>query len=70
MCPFLKQFDKVHNELYNTAVSKTIQLIESLFSWLIQLTNIQNASLVKSESGLYIHIFGELAAELIVLANF
>lgn len=70
MCPLLKQFDKAYNDLYNTAVSTIRQPIESLFNWLIQLTNIQNASLVRSENGLNIHIFGKLAAGLIVLANF
>ncbi len=70
MCPLLKQFDKAYNELYNTAISVIRQPIESLFNWLIQLTNIQNASLVRSESGLNVHIFGKLAAGLIVLANF
>jgi len=70
MCPLLKQFDKAYNELYNTAISRIRQPIESLFNWLIQLTNIQNASLVRSENGLKVHIFGKLAAGLIVLANF
>lgn len=70
MCPLLKQFGKAYYELYNTAVSTIRQPIESLFNWLIQLTNIQNASLVRSENGLNVHIFGKLAAGLIVLANF
>ena len=70
MCPLLKQFDKAYNELYNTAVSTIRQPIESLFNWLIQLTNIQNASLVRSENGLNVHIFGKLAAGLIVLSDF
>ena len=59
MCPLLKQFDKAYNELYNTAVSTIRQPIESLFNWLIQLTNIQNASLVRSENELNVHIFGK-----------
>ena len=70
MCPLLKQFDKAYNELYNKAVATVRQPVESLFNWLIQLTNIQNASLVRSENGLNVHIFGKLAAGLIVLANF
>jgi len=70
ICPLLKQFDKAYNELYNTAVSSIRQPIESLFNWVNQLTNIQNASFVRSENGLNVHIFGKLAAALIVLANF
>lgn len=70
MCPLLKQFDKAYKDLYNTAISVIRQPIESLFNWVIQLTNIQNASFVRSESGLNVHIFGKLAAALIVLANF
>jgi hypothetical protein len=69
MCPLLKQFDKAYKDLYNTAISVVRQPIESLFSWVIQLTNIQNASFVRSESGLNVHIFGKLAAALIILAN-
>ena len=69
MCPLLKQFDKAYKDLYNTAMSVVRQPIESLFSWVIQLTNIQNASFVRSESGLNVHIFGKLAAALILLAN-
>ena len=69
MCPFLKQFDKAYKDLYNTAISVVRQPIESLFNWVIQLINIQNALFVRSESGLNVHIFGKLAAALIVLAN-
>ena len=69
MCLLLKQFDKAYKDLYNTAISVVRQPIESLFNWVIQLTNIQNASFVRSESGLNVHIFGKLAAALIVLAN-
>lgn len=69
MCPLLKQYDKAYKDLYNTAISVVRQPIESLFSWVIQLTNIQNASFVRSESGLNVHIFGKLAAALILLAN-
>lgn len=68
MCPLLKQFDKAYKDLYNTAISVVRQPIESLFSWVIQLTNIQNASFVRSESGLNVHIFGKLAAAFILLA--
>jgi hypothetical protein len=70
MCPLLKQFDKAHKDLYNTAISVVRQPVESLFNWIIQLTNIQKASFVRSESGLNVHIFGKLAASLIVLIDF
>jgi Transposase DDE domain len=70
MCPLLKQFDKASKDLYNTAISTVRQPVESLFNWVIQLTNIQNASFVRSENGLNVHIFGKLAAALIVLIDF
>lgn len=58
----LKQRDKAANDLFSTAVSKVRQPIESLFNWLIEKTDIQRASKVRSTKGLMVHVFGRLAA--------
>lgn len=55
---------------YSTAVSKVRQPIEAFFSWIIQKTDIQNASKVRSSSGLMVHVFGRFAAALMLAFNF
>jgi hypothetical protein len=49
------------NNLFSATVSKVRQPIESFFNWLIEKTNIQNASKVRSKNGLCLHCFGKLA---------
>ena len=56
-----KQRDFAYNNLFSTAVSKVRQPIESFFNWLIQKSNIQNATKVRSTNGLWVHCFGKLA---------
>ena len=63
----LKQRDKAANDLFSTAVSKVRQPIESLFNWLIEKTDIQRASKVRSTKGLMVYVFGRLAAAYIFL---
>ncbi len=46
---------------YNRLVSKFRQPIESLFNWIIEKTNIQRASKVRSTDALLIHCWGKLA---------
>jgi hypothetical protein len=58
----LKKRDKAYNDLYSAAVSRIRQPIESLFNWLIEKTNIQCASKVRSLKGLLVFVFGRLAA--------
>ena len=58
----IKQRDKAANDLFSTAVSKVRQPIESLFNWLIEKTDIQRASKVRSTKGLMVYVFGRLAA--------
>lgn len=58
----IKQFNKVADDLYSAAVSSIRQPIESLFGWLIEKSDIQRASKVRSTNGLLIHIFNKLAA--------
>lgn len=60
-----KQRHKAADDLYSTAVSKIRQPIESLFNWLIQHTDIQRASKVRSTKGLIVHVFAKITAALI-----
>jgi hypothetical protein len=63
----LKKFDRACNDLYSRAVSKIRQPIEALFSWLIEKSDIQKASRVRSTKGLTLHAYGRLAAAFIGL---
>ncbi len=61
------QFDKAYNDILPTAVSSIRQPIESLFNWLIEKTDIQRASKVRSTKGLLTFVFGRIAAAFIYL---
>jgi len=63
----LKKIDRAANDLYSRAVSKIRQPIEALFSWLIEKSDIQKASKVRSTKGLNLHVYGRLAAVFITL---
>jgi hypothetical protein len=63
----IKQRDRAANDLFSKAVSQIRQPIESLFNWLIQKTDIQRASKVRSTKGLIVHVFGRIAAAFISL---
>jgi hypothetical protein len=63
----LKQRDKAANDLYSRAVSSIRQPIESFFNWIIEKTDIQRASKVRSTRGLLVHVFGKIAAAFIFL---
>jgi len=63
----IKTFDKAYNDLFSTAVSKIRQPIEGLFNWLIEKTDIQRASKVRSTKGLMVYVFGRLAAAYLFL---
>ncbi len=63
----IRQRDKAANDLFSTAVSRIRQPIESLFNWLIEKTDIQRASKVRSTKGLMAYVFGRLAAAYITL---
>jgi len=62
-----KQHDKAANDLFSKAVSTVRQPIESFFNWLIEKTDFQRASKVRSANGLLVHVFGKLAAAFIYL---
>ena len=64
-CDRMRQFDRAANDLYSKAVSTIRQPIESLFNWLIEKTDIQRASKVRSTKGLLIHVFGRIAVAFI-----
>ena len=63
----LKQRDKAADDLFSKAVSKLRQPIEGFFNWLIEKTDFQRASKVRSTKGLMVHVFGKLAAAFINL---
>ncbi|HAQ20955.1 MAG TPA: transposase [Prolixibacteraceae bacterium] len=63
----LKQWNKTASDLLTTAVSKIRQPIESLFNWLIEKTDIQRASKVRSTKGLMVNVFSRLALTYIAL---
>jgi len=66
----LQHFDKAADDLLAKAVSTVRQPIESLVNWLQEKVNIQNASKVRSDKGLNLHIFGKLAAALVAFIYF
>ncbi|WP_375558721.1 transposase [Bernardetia sp. OM2101] len=66
----LKQMDFAFKKQLNTAVAKIRQPIESAFNWIHQKTNIQNAAKIRSEKGLWLHIFSKLTAAFIILTEF
>jgi hypothetical protein len=55
------------DRLLSTAISRVRQPIESFFNWLEEKTHIQIASKVRSYEGLMVHVFGKIAAALVVL---
>ena len=52
---------------YNRFVSAIRQPLESLFNWIIQKTDLQNASRVRSSQGLKVHCYGKLAVACLLL---
>jgi hypothetical protein len=62
-----KHRNRAFNDLFSKAVSSVRQPIESLFNWLIEKTNIQKASKVRSTKGLLTFVCGRIAAAFIHL---
>ena len=62
-----KQRNKAADDLFSKAVSEVRQPIEGFFNWLIEKTDFQRASKVRSTKGLMVHVFGKLAAAFINL---
>jgi len=57
-----QEFLSSADRLYSSLISAIRQPIESLFNWIEEKVKIQNASKVRSEKGLKVHVFGRLAA--------
>ena len=58
----LRDFNQAADGLFSASVSRVRQPIEGLFNWLIEKTDIQRASKVRSAKGLIVHVFGRIAA--------
>jgi hypothetical protein len=54
---------------WSTLVSQVRQPIESLFNWIQEKTGIQVASKVRSSQGLMVHVFGKIAAAMMLLST-
>ena len=52
----------ISGDTFSTFVSSIRQPIECFFNWLNRLTNIQSACLIRSLSGLFLHVFAWIAA--------
>jgi hypothetical protein len=66
----LKQTDQAFNDIFNKTVSSIRQPIESCFNWINELTQIQNASKVRSTNGLKLHLYGKITVAIMVMTNF
>jgi len=62
-----KQWDRAFDDLFSKAVSRVRQPIEGFFNWLIEKTDFQRASKVRSTKGLMVHVFGKMTAAFIDL---
>lgn len=61
---------KITPWLFNRLISSIRQPIESLFGWLIQRTDLQNASRVRSSDGLLVHCYGKFAVACLLLTSY
>lgn len=57
-------------KLQNTAISRLRQPIEGFFNWIIEKTDIQNASKTRATKGVLSHVYGKIAAAAVFLAIF
>lgn len=60
--PGQKHYAVGQSGLWSRFVSSMRQPIESIFNWLIEKTDIQNAARVRSANGLLVHCYGKLTA--------
>lgn len=58
----LRAMFRASDDLFSRAISSIRQPIESLFAWLLERSDIQRASHVRSTKGLFVHIFAKLTA--------
>jgi len=57
-----QQFLDAADKIYSQGVSRIRQAVETMFNWLNEKVNLQNASKVRSEKSLFVHVFGKLIA--------
>jgi len=62
-----RQREKAYRDLYGKAVSTIRQPVESFINWINEKTKIQEAQKVRSTKGLFVHLFGKIAAAFIYL---
>ena len=55
------------DEIISTDVSRIRQPIESLLNWIDEKTGIKTASKARSTQGLLVHVYGKLAAAMLLL---
>jgi hypothetical protein len=75
VCPIRKdQKGQIYRDSFksylNTMISRVRQPIEAAFNWLIQHTDIQNASKCRSTKGTLLHIFAKMATALCIYLFF
>ena len=66
----MRQVDAAANKLHDSLLATHRQSIESFFSWLSEKFNIQNASKVRSENGIWTYVFTGIAAALFIMIGF
>jgi len=64
------QFEHAFRKVYGRAVSSVRQPIEAFFNWIIEKVGIQDGSKVRSTKGLRVHVFGKVAAAMMILLGF
>jgi hypothetical protein len=57
-------------DVASTEISRNRQPIESFFNWIQEKTGIQTGSKIRSGKGLIVHIFGKMAAALMLMSVF
>jgi hypothetical protein len=55
------------DKYFSNYISSVRQPVEAFFNWLLEKTQLQTASKVRSEKGLWLHCYGRLAAALFIL---
>jgi hypothetical protein len=64
------QFSFSGADVASTEISRVRQPIESFFNWIQEKTGIQTGSKIRSGKGLIVHIFGKMAAALMLMTTF
>jgi effector-binding domain-containing protein len=59
-----RQFKKAADSLFSTALSRVRESVESLFNWINEKTELQNASKIRAINALMVRIFGALTTAL------